>query len=196
MFETIGDFDRGRDPFDGDQREAVLRVLTRLLERFHLPLEQIRFHNQMTNAKSCPGTGIDRGELLEDIKAQQAAAAEEPSGPPAASATGTTDLAVVGRAIAAMTKSTPASSRGPDDGELTYDLQARTMYLGVGMMREGDARDMDADGNGDPSPAQLETLRPYVVNIRYGQFAEGDGHLLQTWPGTWMRSCSSTCRRR
>jgi hypothetical protein len=39
MFETIGDFDLGHDPFDGVQRETVLSVLARLLTRFNLPVD-------------------------------------------------------------------------------------------------------------------------------------------------------------
>ena len=79
MFETIGDFDLGHDPFDGVQRDAVLHVLARLLTRFNLPLEQIRFHNQMTILKSCPGTSIQRSQTLQDVSTLLNGAEESPA---------------------------------------------------------------------------------------------------------------------
>jgi hypothetical protein len=57
MFEIIGDLDLGRDHFEGCQREVALEVIARVQMRFGLPLESLRFHNQMS-LKSCPGTAI------------------------------------------------------------------------------------------------------------------------------------------
>ena len=37
MFEIVGNFDVGRDPFDGPQRDAVLEVIARVQLRFGLP---------------------------------------------------------------------------------------------------------------------------------------------------------------
>src|ERR1700722_16269223 len=67
MLEMIGNFDLGRDPFAGIQRDTALNILARLLTRFNLPIEQIRFHNQMTKLKSCPGTAIQRPQVLDDV---------------------------------------------------------------------------------------------------------------------------------
>lgn len=184
MFETIGDFDRGQDPFDGVQRETVLRVLVRLLARFNLPLEQIRFHNQMTNAKTCPGTGIDRGELLQTVAALQGQNTSNASGAsaPAASAGGTADLALVAQVIASMTKPLGASGRALEDGELDYDLAARTAFFTSAIPNAGSSRDLGGASAGRTA-AQLQTLRPYAINMRWGMFAEGEGHVLQTSPG-------------
>ena len=37
MFEMVGDFDNGRDPFDGAQRDAALRVVALVQQRFVWP---------------------------------------------------------------------------------------------------------------------------------------------------------------
>ena len=36
MFETIGNFDTGRDPFGGDQKATVIAVIAALLDQFEL----------------------------------------------------------------------------------------------------------------------------------------------------------------
>lgn len=59
MFEMIGDFDTGKDSFTDPQKATVIRVIVALLKRFSLPVSALRFHNHMTNQKSCPGTSID-----------------------------------------------------------------------------------------------------------------------------------------
>src|SRR4029434_2279086 len=52
MFEIIGDFDRGRDPFEGEQRKTVLEVIARVQLRFKLAPETLRFHNAMSPKRS------------------------------------------------------------------------------------------------------------------------------------------------
>lgn len=68
MFETIGDFDKGKDPFGGIQAETVFFVCATLQIFFNLPLWwSIRFHNQMTDLKTCPGTAIDRAWFVKNV---------------------------------------------------------------------------------------------------------------------------------
>ena len=64
MFETIGNFDVGHDVLDGAQLDAVVEVIARVQQRFGLPAEALRFHRQMTDQKSCPGTGVRRDEII------------------------------------------------------------------------------------------------------------------------------------
>lgn len=66
MFEMIGDFDTGKEPFDGPQKEAALKVCALVLDRFGLPTSALRFHRQMAQ-KSCPGTGISYEQTLREI---------------------------------------------------------------------------------------------------------------------------------
>lgn len=82
MFETIGDFDRGKDPLAGAQLEAVLHVVATLQERFGLPADgSILFHNQVSG-KTCPGSSVDRAAFVAMVAERRAALRER--GAPAA----------------------------------------------------------------------------------------------------------------
>ncbi|HKS26487.1 MAG TPA: caspase family protein [Pyrinomonadaceae bacterium] len=67
MFEMIGDFDAGRDPFGSPQREVVLEVIARVQARFDLPVGSLRFHNQMSS-KTCPGLTISYADILAALR--------------------------------------------------------------------------------------------------------------------------------
>ncbi|HEY0173159.1 MAG TPA: caspase family protein [Pyrinomonadaceae bacterium] len=67
MFEMIGDFDGGRDSFRSPQRDAALEVIARVQHQFQLPVESLRFHNQMSS-KSCPGSALRYGEVLAAVR--------------------------------------------------------------------------------------------------------------------------------
>src|SRR5688572_9499709 len=43
MFEMIGDFDEGKDPFKDPQRASVIRVIASVLQRFELPTSALHF---------------------------------------------------------------------------------------------------------------------------------------------------------
>ena len=73
MFETIGDFNRGRDPFAGPQRESVIRVITEVQRRFGLKPEDLRFHRDMLST-DCPGRAIEYEAVLEAVRACHEAA--------------------------------------------------------------------------------------------------------------------------
>src|SRR5271165_885186 len=75
MFEMIGDFDLGGDPFVDPQRHAAIAVVALLQKRFGLPPESLRFHNQMS-AKTCPGTQISYQPFLADVAKQKTAGAD------------------------------------------------------------------------------------------------------------------------
>ena len=83
MFEMIGDFDSGKDDFHQppDQKQSTIRVVAALLDRFKLPISALRFHNHMTNKKSCPGTSIDYQAFCNDVTQHLKA-----GGPPKAAA--------------------------------------------------------------------------------------------------------------
>jgi hypothetical protein len=72
MFGMIGDFDSGCDRFEGPQRTAALQVIALVQRRFNLEPEMLRFHNQMSS-KSCPGSAIDYGQLISDVRYLHAA---------------------------------------------------------------------------------------------------------------------------
>lgn len=64
MFETIGDFDAGRDILKGQQLESALTVTATILIAFGLqPWTAVRLHNQMSG-KTCPGTTVNRNSFI------------------------------------------------------------------------------------------------------------------------------------
>jgi hypothetical protein len=178
MFEMIGDFDAGKDPFEDPQREAVLRVIAHVQRRFGLPPEALRFHNEMS-PKSCPGTGIDKAEIIEavrmlhqDLAAKPPAAttqpieAIEPFGPETLVTHDVlNDLVAMENALA-----TPRS--GTDgDAELPEQRMSREqVYLLFG--GDGEARGGTA-GRGRLTAEMLAELRPHLVNLTEGRFSNG-----------------------
>ena len=71
MFEMIGDFDLGRDPFGGSQKDTALSVIALVQRRFGLPVESLWFHNMMSG-KTCPGNSIDYQQTLREVRRQRA----------------------------------------------------------------------------------------------------------------------------
>jgi N-acetylmuramoyl-L-alanine amidase len=67
MFETIGDFDKGQEPFAGPQKWAVFSVCDAIMDRFGLSNAAIVFHNEMSG-KTCPGSSISKPVFLEELK--------------------------------------------------------------------------------------------------------------------------------
>ncbi|MGZ3215822.1 peptidoglycan recognition protein family protein [Paracoccus sp. T5] len=71
MFETIGDFDKGKDVLQGEQLQSVLTVTATILIAFGLkPWTAVKFHNQMSQ-KTCPGSSIDRTSFINAVIAKQ-----------------------------------------------------------------------------------------------------------------------------
>jgi hypothetical protein len=63
MFETIGDFDVGKDPLSGAQLATVVLVIATLMDRFNLGDAALKFHNEMSD-KSCPGSSVQKSAIL------------------------------------------------------------------------------------------------------------------------------------
>jgi hypothetical protein len=66
MFEIIGDFDTGKDPFDGPQKHTVLSVIALVQKHFKLKPDTLRFHNSMSD-KTCPGSAVDYKTTLKEV---------------------------------------------------------------------------------------------------------------------------------
>ena len=64
MVEMLGNFDKGHDVLKGAQLDSILQ----LAKFFDDQKKYIRFHRE--NApKTCPGTGIDKVEFMEKVRA-------------------------------------------------------------------------------------------------------------------------------
>lgn len=66
MFETIGDFDQGKDPLTGAQLDTVILVISTLMRKFDLNASALKFHNEMS-PKSCPGSAVSKQDILDKV---------------------------------------------------------------------------------------------------------------------------------
>ncbi len=65
MIEMVGNFDRGFDRLHGAQLESTLAVIDAVQVHFHLPVYSLLFHREVPQTdKTCPGSGIDKGDML------------------------------------------------------------------------------------------------------------------------------------
>lgn len=62
--EMVGDFDIGEDKLEGKQLDSILK----LAKFFDDQGKYIRFHRENAPWKSCPGTGIDKTEFMQDVR--------------------------------------------------------------------------------------------------------------------------------
>lgn len=163
MFEIVGDFDRGRDPFAGEQRRAVLDVVKLLLQRFKLSPESVLFHNQMSG-KSCPGSTIDRTAFLAEVASHTlpVASTSGRSGARLFSAGALKLDAVVGEAIESMRRDSGVTPGVTLGDECPYDEDA-TADVGS---RGGSSADVGDDDD------LRSVLRPHLVNLRLGRFSD------------------------
>ena len=73
MFEMIGNFDLGCDVFEGPQRDSAIAVIDIVQQHFRLPVHALLFHREVPQTeKSCPGTAIDKGDILRAVSARRA----------------------------------------------------------------------------------------------------------------------------
>lgn len=170
MLEIVGNFDKGRDPFDGVQRQAVLDVTALVQRRFGLDAEALLFHNQVA-PKTCPGTSIDRAAFVGVLRAhvpstEAPAAAVRARGkramplPPSA----LLDGELVQRTLQALARG-EAATRGAD--ALATPLEELDYSHDI---TPAGSRGAAARG-GALTPDDIDALRPHVINLRQGQFS-------------------------
>jgi len=178
MFEMVGDFDTGRDPFDGAQKDTALRVVALVQRRFGLRPATLRFHNMMST-KTCPGSAISYDATLaavEQLHTELEAAAAAPHG-----ARGAAPLrafpdeqdSVVRQAIQALTRLASATTeRG--DAEDSHDSEECQDCGEHHKPTAGRAVSSARSGSG-LGPAMRASMRPHLVNLRSGMFSsEGE----------------------
>ena len=193
MFETVGDFDRGRDTLTGEQRATVIGVIARVQLAFGLAPESLRFHRFMTDRKSCPGTGVDEAQMLDEVRRAREALGVMARAPrPAQEWAGVGCGRARARAEEILRLRDGAATRG-------HDGRAAAPFDGHEVEPKDDAMSADevrailgtfattrapAKGRGGAednlSPAMLAELRPHVVNLNQGRFST-DGRF-QTRP--------------
>jgi hypothetical protein len=184
MFEMIGDFDTGRDPFGGAQKDAALRVVALVQSRFHLPAGTLRFHNAMS-PKSCPGSALAYADILAEVEAirQDMQASASRGGAQPHPFPDETDR-FVAEAIRSLSRTLDNAGEG-GDAELSHDEEEAGQAAGgsrAGAL--GDAGDLSAPAQSRDSglgTAALHAMRPHLVNLRVGRLS-GEGEAAST-PG-------------
>ena len=185
MFETVGDFDQGRDALQGVQRRAVLDVIALVQTKFGLAAETLMFHNQAAD-KTCPGTSLPYAAFLAELRAHtlttvEAAASRSRGAARARAALPLADSALADSGFVQRTvqliasvgsRSATAMSATPLE-ELNYDAATEAAILGgVGSSRDASGGASRADRSVGLTPEQIDFLRPYVINLRMGQFSD------------------------
>jgi len=180
MFEMIGDFDTGRDPFGGAQKDTALRVVALVQSRFHLPASTLRFHNAMS-PKSCPGSALVYADILAEVEfVRQAIQASASRGPAQPQPFPDETDRFVAEAIRSLSRTLDnAGERG--DAELSHDEQeAGQAGSGAGgAAGGGDAPTVAQSRDSGLGTAALNALRPHLVNLRVGRLS-GEGEAAST----------------
>lgn len=168
MMEMIGDFDKGKEPFDGVQAENAYRIVAIILRHFNLGTQAIRFHNEMSS-KSCPGTSIDKTAFIKRVKEAMSAM---PRDLEEEVDEGTRELQAEALTGLLEPLSRDAATRAADiDGELPEEEETYQDYV-ARTAAEADLDFDDARAARTPTAAQLAELVPHVVNLRRGELAE------------------------
>ncbi len=170
MFEMIGDFDDGRDPFGGAQRETVVDVIARVQQRFGLPPGTLQFHNMMST-KSCPGTSIDFQDVLKDVSERHQALMSSARAVPRGDGPFPDDQVelhrVVKESIASLQEGADLAP-DPFDAEPCAHGPGYAEAAGRANARGG----IPASSRGNRFSAfELDAMRPHIVNLRKGMFS-------------------------
>lgn len=164
MFEMIGDFDEGRDPFNGNQRTAALEVIARVQHRFGLPTGTLQMHNMMST-KTCPGSSIDYQTVLHDVAELRPQLITNTRGAPSADGPFQPEQLilreVVNESIGSLQRATDTVHEPADAEPCTHDDDHTELAEARG--GADNARDLDV--------ALAQSLRPHIVNLRMGLFS-------------------------
>lgn len=177
MFEIIGDFDGSCDPFEGAQREAVVGVIAGVQEKFGLPPETLRFHNYMTDQKTCPGSAIDYQEFLAEITeartAMTAQAGTRRKKRKSKSYQENEHLEEILRHWSCtLSRSSDPADAEPEESEMTAEQIRMIIGLeGATVPAPGAVEMRGGGGSKELSPDELDALRPHVINLNQGRFS-------------------------
>jgi hypothetical protein len=164
MIETVGLFDKGYDEFKAPQKTAVLGVIVAVLRKFGLSETALRFHNEFTNGKSCPGNAIDLNKMRAEVKALLTGT-ESLVLPPVSDATlGTAEVRAWfdgssgARGVADPSYEDPQFAEVPEDDWMLAEQEALAAHLDSGAA---------ARATRAPLPSH-DPLRRHVINLSKG----------------------------
>lgn len=169
MFEMIGDFDEGKDPFIGEQREAALNVIALVQKKFGLKPETLRFHNQMSS-KSCPGTALNYDEIVEEVRKRHTRAVPTTGKRGEVQPFDNRALYISQLADALRQRSSRAMGIDDEPSENTMTPEDTYSYY---RSSDGESRGGLLGGAVELTPEMKAELRPHVINLTQGKFSDG-----------------------
>lgn len=169
MLELAGDFDSGNDNLQGIQLENCLQVIAMLQDRFALPLDSLAFHSDMA-AQSCPGNSLDREQMLCGVQELRNLGVLH-GGTRNSDTLGDDpfpqeDDLFIRAAIDALTR------RPAGDGNT--DAAQHLQHEEAAMIDHEQAANTATPAGDELGAARLAAMRPHLVNLGQGCFAEGD----------------------
>ncbi len=168
MFEIIGDFDRGKDAFDGPQKLTLLGVIAHVQKRFGLKPETLRFHNMMSE-KSCPGSALDYETVLREVAEVRAQIDNQPASAERAANFPFEDRArAVWRIIDDLKAAAPGAREDAHGEGCTHHRGQEFEFQRSTVPPPETTR----AARGEELPPELiQGLRPHVINLNQGRFS-------------------------
>jgi hypothetical protein len=176
MISLVGDFDRGADTLEAEQRAALVGVVARLQQKCGLPAESLLFHGDLTGgASSCPGSSLNYQHILEQLQGERDSLSQQQSQGLGAWASQGSEYRDprLEQILWEWSMEPPGLSEEEsaehDEAGLTPQ-QERIMTGQDGATQRAPA----GRGGGDDelTPEMLAELRPHVINLNQGRFSE------------------------
>ena len=167
MCGIIGDFDTGKDPFEGLQKSVVLAVIAHVQQRFGLALETLRFHSEMSE-KSCPGSSLDRVTILSEVAQVRGQIENAPRSMDRDANFPFDDRARAIWSVIDSLKAAAPGARGEADAEGCERGRSKELEFSRSTVAEPERQ---RRGEEKLPPELLESLRPHVINLNQGRFS-------------------------
>ncbi len=184
MLEMIGDFDVGQDAFDGVRKAAAIEAVATIIvasQATGTPITSadVKFHHELDSPKTCPGTSIDKAELVRLIDQRVAALTDSrPRGAPGALAVQTLQSsselfrALTQRADATRAPDPLAAPEAVTESEAVGDLVGHFERVAMRSAAPGTDRFAVRDARARVLMRWSE-LRAHVVNLAKGRLSTG-----------------------
>ncbi len=181
MIEMVGDFDIGRDRFEGTQENAAVEVVAQLLLQLVTGKgttlaaisQRVCFHNQFTNQKTCPGSGFNQQDFLQKVVDRVAISKTSRAKQPAIFASDLLAGSSVARALGWVPPEEDSEvTESETAGELIQSLARSTTAQRQALERASrriELREMPAEKG--RSSADFPYLRRHVINLSAGELS-------------------------
>lgn len=173
MIEMVGDFDQGQDPFDGEQKKAAIDTVAHLMRVFGLQDAALKFHNELTDQKSCPGTGFTRADFLADVQKVLEKAQPKPKAGGPFRVEHLLGAEVVRSGVVAEDTATAAVPENEASGAAIEQASREGVRRSQIRARASSPRLLGASAfTASRSNSEWDVLKPHVINLAKGELSE------------------------